>query len=397
VALGCTICRGCQSDTCHVGIATQIESEHEASTRGLKRFVPVDPADGVTRLWRFFDETATELRRLVSGLGAGSAQQLVGRSDLLVQARGLDRVDLSPMLEPAPAGPARLRDCRRPALTHALAGRLRSAREQVVRLPAVASGSDRALLTAFSRTVLEPGFDDRAAELEVAAGCVAGSGLAAFAPGGLTVRVRGGAQDGVGKGACGARVVVLKAPDADGVLRGGSVGKGFGYGAQGGLLIAQGQADARAGIRLSGADLVIGGEPSWPARSQPSASAAQVKGFAFEYMTAGRAVVLGDVGPWAFAGMTGGVVYVRHEPQRGLGEDAIRRRFADAARVSLEPLDTDGEADVAVLLGAYEHELALSGQVEEAGRVARLRRDARWRFRAVVPVGMQGDQAVSTE
>jgi glutamate synthase (NADPH/NADH) large chain len=267
----------------------------------------------------------------------------------------------------------------------------------VVRLPAVACGSDRALLTAFSQTVLEPGFDDRAAELEVAAGCVAGSGLAAFAPAGLTVRVRGGAQDGAGKGACGARVVVLKAPDANGVLRGGAVGKGFAYGAQRGLLIVQGQADARAGIRLSGADLVIGAEPAWPARARPSAAAAQVKGFAFEYMTAGRAVVLGDVGPWAFAGMTGGVVYLRYEPERGLSEDAIRRRFADAARVSLQPLDAAGEADVAELLGAYEHELALSGQADAVARVARLRRDARWCFRAVVPVGMQGDQTVSTE
>jgi hypothetical protein len=49
------------------------------------------------------------------------------------------------------------------------------------------------------------------------------------------------------------------------------------------------------------------------------------------------------------------------------------------------------------LLGAYEHELALSGQADAVARVARLRRDARWCFRAVVPVGMQGDQTVSTE
>jgi len=397
VALGCTVCRACQADTCHVGIATQIEDEREAAARGLKRFTPVDPSDGVTRLWRFFDQTAAELRRLVASLGASTAQDLVGRSDLLVQSRGHDRVDLSPMLEPATPARSRRPGCRRPALTHALAGRLRAAREQVVHLPAVASGSDRALLTAFARTVLEPGFDARAAEVEVAAGSIAGSGLAAFAPAGLSVRVRGGAQDGTAKGACGAKVVVLKAPDAHGVMRGGSVGKGFAYGAQEGLLIVQGEADARAGIRLSGADLVIGGSPRWPVAARPSARAAQVKGFAFEYMTAGRAVVLGDVGPWAFAGMTGGVVYVRHEPERGLDERAIARRFAEAARVSLQPLDAAGEADVGELLAAYEAELRGSGQPAEAAEIARLRRDARWCFRAVVPVGMQADQGVSTE
>jgi glutamate synthase (NADPH/NADH) large chain len=191
--------------------------------------------------------------------------------------------------------------------------------------------------------------------------------------------------------------VILKAPDAHGVLRGGSVGKGFAYGAQRGLFLVQGQADARAGIRLSGADIVLGGEPAWPVRARPSVGEAQIKGFAFEYMTAGRAVVLGDVGPWAFAGMTGGVVYVRHEPEQGLDEAAIARRFADAAKVSLRSLDASGEADIGELLGAYEDELRLSGQLEEAASVARLARDARWCFRAVVPVGLQADQAVSTE
>jgi glutamate synthase (NADPH/NADH) large chain len=209
--------------------------------------------------------------------------------------------------------------------------------------------------------------------------------------------VRGGGQDGVAKGACGAHVVVLKAPDAGGTMRGGSVGKGFGYGAQRGLLMVQGEADARAGIRLSGADMLIGGEPAWPVRSRAPAAAAQVKGFAFEYMTAGRAVVLGDVGPWAFAGMTGGVVYVRHEPELGLDETAIRGRFAQAARVALQPLDAAGEHDVAELLGAYERELAMSGQAEAAHQVTRLARDARWCFRAVVPEGLQADQDVSTE
>ena len=76
VALGCTICRGCQSDTCHVGIATQIEDEREAAARGLKRFLPVDPGDGVTRLWRFFDETAGR----AAAAGGGDGRALAPRS-----------------------------------------------------------------------------------------------------------------------------------------------------------------------------------------------------------------------------------------------------------------------------------------------------------------------------
>ena len=49
---------------------------------------------------------------------------------------------------------------------------------------------------------------------------------------------------------------------------------------------------------------------------------ANIKGFAFEYMTNGRGLVLGDPGPWICAGMTGGVVYVRHQPEMGLTKDS---------------------------------------------------------------------------
>jgi glutamate synthase (NADPH/NADH) large chain len=397
VALGCTICRGCQLDSCHVGIATQIEDAQEAADRGVRRFQPVDPQGGVDLLTRFLAETAADLRRGVAALGAARAQDLVGRSDLLVQARCHDLVDLGPMLEPARREQARIPGARRPDLTHVLATRVRAARTRVIRLPAVASGADRALLTALSPYAIEPEFGGREAELEIAAGSVPGAGLAAFAAAGLTARVRGGAQDGTGKGACGARVVVLKAPDAHGVLRGGSVGKGFGYGAQAGLLIAQGEADARAGIRLSGAEMVVGGEPAWPVNARPAAADAQIKGFAFEYMTAGTAVVLGDVGPWAFAGMTGGVVFVRHEPGRGLDEDAIRARFASSANVQLQAVDGSLAARLDDLLGHYQDELLLAGQHQEAARVRGIRRRARWHFRAVVPVGLQADQSVSTE
>ncbi len=358
VALGCTICRSCQSDTCHVGIATQIEDELEAAERGLPRFVPVVAGDGVARLCRFFTALGDELAELAGGLGAATVQDLVGRSDLLVQARGERWLDLAPLLEPADA-----RDGRFPVLP---------ARRP---LALVAVGATRAAPT----------------------GTVAGSGLAAFAPAGLALRVRGGGGDGAAKSASGARLVVLKAPDATGVARGGSVGKGFGYGAQRGLFVIQGCADARAGIRLSGADMVIGARPKGRLPRRPAAARAQIKGFAFEYMTAGRAVVLGDVGPWAFAGMTGGVVYVRHPPELGLDEVAIRRRFAAAARVDLRPLDEHGVADVGTLLTAYADELRDSDQAAEAAVVDHLAATAAFSFRAVVPVGQQADQSVSTE
>ena len=176
-------------------------------------------------------------------------------------------------------------------------------------------------------------------DLAFTKGAAVGSGLAAFTLDGVRVRVFGGAQDGVGKCALGGEIQVLKAQNARGQWVGGHVGKSFAYGAQRGLFLIQGNADARAGIRLSGADMVLGGEPEMPLNDRLGTLAARAncKGFAFEYMTGGRVVVLGDPGPWLCSGMTGGVVYVRQNPDWGLDEAAVRRRLSKAAKVSLAP------------------------------------------------------------
>ncbi len=226
-----------------------------------------------------------------------------------------------------------------------------------------------------------------------------GNGLAAFNAAGVNIRVRGGAQDGVGKMAFGGRVSILKAKNKHGVFLNGSVGKSFCYGAQKGLFIVQGNADARAGIRLSGADVVIGGELTEPVRDELGniGARANIKGFAFEYMTNGRAVVLGDPGPWICSGMTGGVVYLRVIPELGLDEAALRRRIAKGAKVELKPLDEKGKADIAELLGAYVEELKATDQHEKANEIQRLIAEADRHFRMVVPVRQQADQSVATE
>ena len=152
------------------------------------------------------------------------------------------------------------------------------------------------------------------ASLEFNGGSVAGQGFGAFNAYGVSIRVEGGAQDGVGKAMLGGTVAVLKGKGAKGKRLNGSVGKSFAYGAQRGRLFVQGSADSRFCIRLSGADVVLAGEPEQDIDDSRGCivDRANAKGFAFEYMTSGRAVVLGDLGPWACAGMTGGRVYVRH-------------------------------------------------------------------------------------
>ena len=142
---------------------------------------------------------------------------------------------------------------------------------------------------------------------------VPGNGLGAYNAEPVRILVEGGAQDGVAKGISGGRVVIMKGYNHDGKLIDGSVGKSLAYGGTGGFVIVQGNADSRACIRLSGTDVIIGGEISKPLNDSLGfiGARANVKGFLCEYMTAGRVIVLGDPGPWICAGMTGGVLYLR--------------------------------------------------------------------------------------
>jgi glutamate synthase (NADPH/NADH) large chain len=236
-------------------------------------------------------------------------------------------------------------------------------------------------------------------DLAFTKGAAVGSGLAAFTLDGVRVRVFGGAQDGVGKCALGGEIQVLKAQNDAGRWVGGHVGKSFAYGAQRGLFLIQGNADARAGIRLSGADLVLGGAPEMPLNDRLGTLAARAncKGFAFEYMTGGRVVVLGDPGPWLCSGMTGGVVYVRQNPDWGLDEAAVRRRLSKAAKVSLAPMEEADCANVAELLTAYRGALAQSGQGDAAEALGDLIADPAGHFIAINPVTQQADPNISTE
>ena len=385
VAIGCTICRGCQLDTCHVGIATQIESAAEATERGLKKFEPQELEIAVVQLIRFFSAMRDELSRLTGHLGVTRTDELVGRTDLLVQARGLDRVDLSALLEPA--GPIRHggRDIR------VLGGRVpRSASEASV---APRAPEEHVRLGSEHRFVATSGAGQLARQSIAGSvvtridasfghGSVAGNGLGAYATDGVSLIVQGGAQDGAAKTALGGSIAILKARNANGVWVDGSVGKCFAYGAQRGRFLVQGGADARAGIRLSGADVLFGGD---------------LRGFAFEYMTGGRAVVLGDPGRWICSGMSGGVLFLRHDPARGLDEAGMRDRFAKGAKVTLT---RPAESDVAILhelLSAYADVLAQTGQDDAAGAVTALLDDPVERFRVVRPGAAIVEQTISTE
>ena len=302
VSLGCTICRGCQLDTCHVGIATQIETPEAATAHGLKKFTPQEVGTAADNCARFFAAMGEEVRELTAELGYERTQDLVGRYDLLEQVARRDAIDLGELLTPlervpgAGAGGPAAWPRSEPVEARAEAGLVRArpirmepkqASAQLAELadqarrPSPGCGSssraptdahDRVLGTELAGAIARARIYDGApegsldvlAELDFNGGSVAGQGFGAFNAYGLVVRVEGGAQDGVGKAMLGGTVSILKGRNRSGERVNGSVGKSFAYGAQRGRLFVQGSADSRFCIRLSGADVVLGGEPAQP-------------------------------------------------------------------------------------------------------------------------------------
>jgi glutamate synthase (NADPH/NADH) large chain len=113
-------------------------------------------------------------------------------------------------------------------------------------------------------------------------------------------------------------------------------------------------------------------------------------------MTSGRAIVLGDIGPWACAGMTGGRVYVRFN-SFGITVESIERRLGEGAKVELKDLDSEALIDIDELLSGFAEELRATGQDEEAARILGLAEDATSNFLMVQPHKVQADPSISTE
>ena len=383
VAVGCTICRGCQDGTCHVGITTHVKTKEEAEKRNFKSFRPFEERGSSDSIVTMFDALASDIRKWLAKMGISNLQDIVGRADLLSQSSHRDRIDLSALLRSVPRRQKTLaqpggRRITRPRntvskqITDIVTEYVRKGEFELTYDDGQVMAMDRALGTHLSGAIKRKDIPHaeriRAINLSFSNSAVPGNGLAAFLDDPVHVLVEGGAQDGVGKCASGSTISILKGLNQNGRRLDGSVGKSFAYGAQGGLFIVQGNADTRACIRMSGADAVFGGEIAEPLQDHLGGlgARANLKGYAFEYMTSGRAVVLGDPGPWMCAGMSGGVVYQRVQPEMNLTVDAIRHRIAADSLVEIHPLDDQGHQDVRELLNAYIRTLEENHQSQAA-------------------------------
>ena len=450
VAIGCTICRDCQLGTCHTGITTQLETVDEATDLGLKHFVPRDLEQATQALVNVFSGLGEGVKEITAKLGFDNSQDIVGRSDLLLQISHHEKIDLEEMLVPTgdclsskpipislpvnematiDRGPLhRPRNHLTTVISNLVMESFTTYRQDAILFEDdKVTPVDRALgthltgaLTRFRNnwnwspghgglgghreTWLQPidGIDTNSVpitSLHFVSSSVPGNGLGAYNADPVYILVEGGAQDGVAKGISGGRVVIMKGYNHDGKLIDGSVGKSLAYGGTGGVVIVQGNADSRACIRLSGTDVIIGGEILKPLNDSLGfiGARANIKGFLCEYMTAGRVIVLGDPGPWMCAGMTGGVLYLRLQPHLNFDQAAIQRRLGKGAKVAVQEVGENDLKNLRELLTIYAEELKQNHQAEESQKILNLLVDWKNTFVRVVPLGKQEEQRFATE
>ncbi|MEO6822643.1 MAG: glutamate synthase-related protein, partial [Candidatus Nanopelagicales bacterium] len=299
VVMGCVMMRVCHLDTCPVGVATQNPVLRERFT-GQPEFVE-----------NFFTFIAEQVRELLAQLGFRTLGEAVGQVECLDtrvavahwKAAGLDLAPILHLPELAP-GQARRNVV---AQDHGLAQALDNELIELCR-PAIDAGEPvRAVLavrnvnrtvgtmlgSVVTRTHGAAGLPDATIDLTFQGS--AGQSFGAFLPPGITLRLEGDANDYVGKGLSGGRVVV-RPPESSLLVAQENViaGNVVGYGATSGELFLRGQAGERFCVRNSGATAVVEG----------------VGDHGCEYMTGGLVLVLGPTGRNFAAGMSGGVAYL---------------------------------------------------------------------------------------
>jgi glutamate synthase (NADPH) large chain len=305
VAMGCIMVRQCHSNTCPVGVCVQDEE--------LRKHFTGTP-EKVVNLMSFLAE---DVREILAALGLRSLDEAIGRTDLLAQvSRGqahLDDLDLNPLLLQVDSEHAVVyKPHRREPVPDTLDAQiLRDAepffeRGEKMQLEYDVQNTMRAI-GARSSSVITRRFGMHAlaeGRLHIRMEGSAGQSLGAFAVQGLLLEVIGDANDYVGKGLSGATIVVAPQPkDRHRAASDAIIGNTCLYGATSGRLFASGLAGVRFAVRNSGAVAVVEG----------------CGANGLEYMTGGRAVILGPVGDNFGAGMTGGAAFVL-DPGKRLGD-----------------------------------------------------------------------------
>ena len=379
IALGCKYLRICHLNNCATGVATQNETLRRHHFIGLPDMVV-----------NYFLAVAEEVRELLAELGVARIEDLIGRTEYLERIDGLTtrhgKLDLAPLLAEEGAGESSARFCEVDRNPPRDPGRLAAEIGETVR-DAVERGTggrfefpirnhDRTIGARLSGDIARrhgtAGMTEKPVTLALTG--TAGQSLGAFNAAGVHIELTGEANDYVGKGMAGGRIVIRP---PEGIRYDAHTAPIMGntclYGATGGELFAAGTAGERFMVRASGATAVVEGAGD----------------HACEYMTGGVALLLGATGINFGAGMTGGFAYVL-DLDRGF-VDRYNHELIDIHHISAETM----ENHVHHLRGLIERHVELTGS--EWGReILENFRRMLPKFWLVKPKAAELDQLISS-
>jgi glutamate synthase (NADPH/NADH) large chain len=299
VVEGCIMMRKCHMNTCPVGVATQ-----DPELR--KRFT--GNADHVVNFFKFIVQ---ELREIMAELGFKTVNEMIGQADNLEMRENIthwkySKLDLSPVLYKEPASEYTGLYCMEEqdhGIDNVLDWQLLEAAKPAIEKQKAVTASfeikntDRTAGTILSNELTKKyksaGLPDNTIHFNFTG--TAGQSFGAFTNKGITLELEGDANDYFGKGLSGAKLIIYPPKNALFVPEENSIiGNVAFYGATSGEAFIRGKAGERFCVRNSGANVVVEG----------------VGDHGCEYMTGGRAVILGDTGRNFAAGMSGGIAYV---------------------------------------------------------------------------------------
>ena len=327
VALGCKYLRICHLNNCATGVATQndqLRDEHFIGT--------------VEMVMNFFKFMAMETREWLALLGVRSLEELIGRTDLLEVLEGnTDKqanLDLSPILYKDPEAADQPEFCQ--AESNDPFDKGETAETMVAAtIDAIenktggefsfeVTNCDRSIGARLSGEIAKRyGNQDMADQpLTLRLSGTAGQSFGVWNAGGLNMYLEGDANDYVGKGMAGGKLVIFPPKGSSFASQETAIiGNTCLYGATGGHLYAAGCTGERFGVRNSGATAVVEGAGD----------------HCCEYMTGGNITVLGDTGVNFGAGMTGGFAYVLDQSNRFV--DKYNNELVEIQRISSESLE----------------------------------------------------------
>ncbi len=342
VVEGCIMMRKCHLNTCPVGIATQDPELRKKFTGQPEHVV------------NYFFFVAEEVRELMASMGIRRFEELIGRADLLDtrqgiahwKAKGLDFTRI--FHQPAVPGQVPRRHCETQdhglegALDHRLIEAAAAAleRQEPVTIETPIRNAHRTVGAMLSGAVAKryghAGLPDDTIRIRLTG--TAGQSFGAFLAHGMTLDLEGEANDYVGKGLSGGRIIVRSPKEFRGNPQENIIiGNTVLYGAVAGEAYFNGVAGERFAVRNSGATAVVEGTGD----------------HGCEYMTGGIVVVLGRTGRNFAAGMSGGIAFV-------LDEDGNFEKRCNLAMVELQPLPEEDAA----LDETERGELSAHGQVK---------------------------------